>query len=271
MAVLECTAALNDWEAAGEVPEPGKFVRVARPELCCDPVWEAAYRRFESPEAEVRKFRQRLRWLGARDWPRSARIVELFCGRGNGLVACERLGFQRLEGVDLSESLLREYRGSATCYLADCRALPFPAASRDIVTVHGGLHHLSRLPEDLDRVLSEARRVLVADGLLAFVEPWRTPFLTLVHALAAQPLACRAWGKLSALETMIRREAGTYQRWLDQPERILSLVSRHFSTVRAQVAWGKLLFLGRKRLLECGCPATVKALAMDFPEGPTGR
>ena len=23
---------------------------------CCDPVWEAAYRRFESPEEEIRKF-----------------------------------------------------------------------------------------------------------------------------------------------------------------------------------------------------------------------
>lgn len=267
MAVLEGTAVLNGWEAADDAIEVGEFVRVARPGLCCDPVWEAAYRRFESPEGEVRKFRKRLRWLGADDWPRSARMVELFCGRGNGLVALERLGFQRLEGVDLSESLLCEYRGRATCYLADCRALPFPAASRDIVTVHGGLHHLSRLPEDLEQVLSEARRVLVADGLLAFVEPWRTPFLSLVHALAERPLACRAWGKLNALETMIRREAGTYRRWLDQPETILRLVSRHFSTVQARVAWGKLLFLGRRR------PRVhmIETLAPENPDVPADQ
>ena len=48
--------------------------------------WERAYREFETPEEEVRKFVRRLRAAGASTWSRDARAVELFCGRGNGLV-----------------------------------------------------------------------------------------------------------------------------------------------------------------------------------------
>src|ERR1700682_1296484 len=64
--------------------------------------WEAAYLRFESPEEEIRKFIRRLTRLGAPQWPRDAEIVELFCWRGNGLLALQQLGFTRPEGVDLS-------------------------------------------------------------------------------------------------------------------------------------------------------------------------
>src|SRR5256885_9486685 len=55
--------------------------------------WEAAYLRFETPEQEIRKFISRLQRLGAQRWPREAQIVELFCGRGNGLKAFVLLRF----------------------------------------------------------------------------------------------------------------------------------------------------------------------------------
>ena len=42
-------------------------------------VWEAAYLRFETPEEEIAKFTRRLLQLGARQWPRDAAVVELFC------------------------------------------------------------------------------------------------------------------------------------------------------------------------------------------------
>src|ERR1700733_5234439 len=83
--------------------------------------WEAAYLRFETPEQEIQKFIGRLKKLGAEGWPKNAEIVELFCGRGNGLNALERLGFSNVEGVDLSPRLLAQYRGSATCTQGDCR------------------------------------------------------------------------------------------------------------------------------------------------------
>ena len=116
---------------------------------CCDPIWEAAYQQFESPEAEIRKFRKRLRSLGAAQWPRESRILELCCGRGNGLTALASLGFTSLNGVDLSEELLQRYDGTANLYVGDCRDLKLADRSIDIVIVQGGLHHLPDLPGDL--------------------------------------------------------------------------------------------------------------------------
>ncbi len=55
--------------------------------------------------------------------------------RGNGLVALERLGFTHIEGVDLSPRLLEQYKGPAKCTVADCRKLPFPDLSKDVLIV----------------------------------------------------------------------------------------------------------------------------------------
>jgi ubiquinone/menaquinone biosynthesis C-methylase UbiE len=216
-------------------------------ELCCDPEWEAAYQRFESPEEEIQKFERRLISLGARYWPRESEIAELFCGRGNGLKALASLGFKRLSGVDLSESLLRAYDGPARLYVGDCRELRFPDSSLDIVVVQGGLHHLPDLPRDLEKTLLEIKRVLRPMGRFVMVEPWHTPFLRVVHACCNLSMARQAWGKLDALATMIDRERGTYERWLSRGESILNLVETHFDTELKTIAWGKISFVGQPR------------------------
>src|SRR5712692_72481 len=131
-------------------PESDNLNRDALSAPSPDP-WEAAYLRFETPEQEIHKFVSRLRKLGADQWPRDAEIVELFCGRGNGLSALESLGFTRLEGVDLSPRLIAQYRGPAKCVVGDCRQLPFADRSKDVLIVQGGLHHLSTLLDDLDQ------------------------------------------------------------------------------------------------------------------------
>ena len=129
--------------------EPAEQDRLPR-----DP-WEEAYLRFESPEEEIRKFIRRLKFMGAMKWPRNAKIVELFCGRGSGLRALHQLGFSEVEGIDLSPSLAAEYGGPGKILVGDCRRLPFENASKDILIVQGGLHHLPLLPDDLDRALAE--------------------------------------------------------------------------------------------------------------------
>ena len=126
--------------------------------------WEDAYVKFERPEEEIQKFLGRFRRLGAARWPKETRIVELFCGRGNGLRAWELLGFRNLEGVDLSPRLIAKYDGLAKCYVADCRQLPFADRSKDAAVVQGGLHHLLRLPEDLELTFAEIHRVCRAVG-----------------------------------------------------------------------------------------------------------
>src|SRR6266481_9520466 len=182
--------------------------------------WEAAYLRFERPKQEIQKFVSRLQKLGVAQWPRNAEIVELFCGRGNGLNALERLGFTHIEGVDLSPRLIAQYRGSAKCFVGDCRQLPFADRSRDMLIVQGGLHHLPALSEDLEEAFSEMQRVLRKDGRAVFVEPWLTPFLKFVHAVSENPLARRLSNKMDALATMIQFERRTYEQWLTQPDLI---------------------------------------------------
>jgi SAM-dependent methyltransferase len=209
--------------------------------------WEAAYLRFETPEEELRKFLRRLRKLGATAWSRDAQVVELFCGRGNGLNALQHLGFTRLEGVDLSPALLANYTGPAKCVAADCRQLPFPDASRDIVIVQGGLHHLPELPGDLEQVVGEVRRVLRPGGRFMVVEPWHTPFLRFVHWVGSFKIARRAWDKLDALETMTELEWATYDQWLRQPEALLRCLAGNFATERQFIGWGKLMWVGRKK------------------------
>ena len=207
--------------------------------------WEQAYLRFETPDEEIRKFTRRLEALGAAGWPRDARVLDLFCGRGNGMVALERLGFTSLSGVDLSPRLVRLYQGRGRGMAGDCLALPVRSESQDIAIVQGGLHHLPDLEAHLPVAVSEVRRVLKPGGRFVVVEPWLTPFLRSVHWAARGPLR-RMWGRLDALATMIEYEGDTYRRWLARPDFVLSVLTRAFTTERREQRWGKLLFVGRR-------------------------
>jgi ubiquinone/menaquinone biosynthesis C-methylase UbiE len=207
-------------------------------------LWEAAYLRFETPQEEIRKFKRRLTKLGAEQWPREARVVELFCGRGNGLVALSELGFRNVEGIDLSPRLVAQYKGDGVCYVGDCRRLPFADSSKDVLIVQGGLHHLTSLPTDLDEVLAEVRRVLRQGGRFVAVEPWLTPFLRFVHAVSKQPVCRWMSNKVDAFATMTQYELSTYERWLNAPDMILAIFNKYFHSEHRSIAWGKLAYIG---------------------------
>jgi ubiquinone/menaquinone biosynthesis C-methylase UbiE len=225
-----------------EVPLPTAPQQALTP----DP-WEAAYLRFETPEEEIQKFMRRLNRLGAREWPPDSEIAELFCGRGNGLIALQRLGFTRIEGVDVSPRLIAQFQGTAKCTVADCRKLPFTDRSKDVLIVQGGLHHLPALPDDLEQTLAEMQRVLRKDGRVMFVEPWRTPFLTFAHFVSEIPLVRRLSNKMDAFATMTEQEIRTYRQWLNQPDVIRKIARAHFVPVRESFAWGKWNFVGTPR------------------------
>lgn len=209
--------------------------------------WEEAYTSFETPEEEISKFIKRLERLGQAKWRRDAQIVDIFSGRCNGIRALERLGFTNLEGVDISPNLLSHYDGAARLYTADCRELPFPNESRDIIIVQGGLHHLPELPEDLDKTLREVRRVLRPDGRFVLVEPWLTPFLQLIHFLSERKAVRSVSKKFDAFATMTHYERDTYFRWLGKSEVILDVLKRHFEELHFRKTFGKLFFVGKKR------------------------
>ena len=214
--------------------------------------WEQAYLRFETPEQEIRKFERRLVRLGARGWQHDAEILELFCGRGNGLRALRRLGFSRTQGVDLSLALARHHEGVGRVVVGDCRQLPFGDGSRDILIVQGGLHHLLDLPADLTRAIAEAARVLRPNGRLAIVEPWPTPFLAVVHRICRVPLARKLSQRVDALASMIDLERDTYERWLAEAVLIRTTIAARFDVEYESVGWGKITIVGRSRAARQG-------------------
>lgn len=210
-------------------------------------VWEEAYSRFETPEQEIKKFTKRLKAVEFLSLSKDLAVVELFCGRGNGLIALSRMGFSRIDGVDNSPFLLSQYIGPAKCHVADCRSLPFEKHSKNVVVIQGGLHHLHSIPDDLDRCLREIKRVLSPQGQVFIVEPWLTPFLSIVHAICKSIWIRRLIPKMDALATMIEHEYVTYFQWLNQPKQIMAALDAYFVCQQVQRRWGKLIFIGSMR------------------------
>ena len=206
-------------------------------------IWDEAYLRFETPEQEERKFSRRLRAAGAATWKREAIILDLFSGRGGCARVLRRMGFPNVVSLDVSPKLLRARGDTSGSSVADCRHLPIASRSIDVATVHGGLHHLQSIPEDLDSTLREVARVLKPGGLFFAVEPWRTPFLDAVHSLCRSGLARRMSAKIDALATMIDCERSTYEAWLARDREILTTLDRYFAHKWRRVRLGKLHYL----------------------------
>lgn len=208
--------------------------------------WEQAYLRFETPEEEIEKFIGRLNQLGQKEWPRDLKIIEIFCGRGNGLIALKRLGFTNLMGVDLSPALLKSYQGDSALCASDCRWLPLADGSCDMVIVQGGLHHLPVLPDDLELTLAEVKRALRPGGKFVMVEPWLTPFLRVIHFLSEQRIVRRLSKKFDAFATMVHYERETYFSWLGCQKDVNNIINNLFFKEYLNISKGKYIFIGSK-------------------------
>lgn len=211
--------------------------------------WEEAYQRFETPQQEIKKFIRRLNKLGQKNWKRDIQVVDIFSGRCNGIRALEVLGFTNLEGVDISENLLSKYKGNARLIVADCRKMPFENECRDMIIVQGGLHHLPRVPEDVEQTLREIVRVLRPNGKFVMVEPWNTGFLKVIHFLSRQSVVKRLSKKFNAFATMIHFESDTYFNWLKHKEELLELFESYFDKQLLDISWGKIKFVGAKKTI----------------------
>jgi SAM-dependent methyltransferase len=228
-------------------PEAGGGLEFRHPGLsCCNERWESAYNRFETAEEERAKFRSRFREMGIDRLPRETRIVDLFCGRGNGLRVLEEWGFTHLTGVDLSPELLRKSPAGIDRIVADCTDLRFAEKTVDVFIVQGGLHHLPRMPEDLDRCLEGVHRALKPGGVFYVVEPWDTPFLRLVHAVTRTRLARRLVPRFDAFATMVEEEWQTYSQWLRSGPAVLASFRARFPIVKVRKGWGKCRLIVQK-------------------------
>jgi len=214
---------------------------------CCNERWEAAYRRFETPEEEYAKFKKRFLEMGIDKLPKDSAIADIFCGTGNGLRVLGEWGFTNLTGVDLSPHLIGQAPVNARRVVADCTDLKFPDQSVDYFIVQGGLHHLPRIPEDLDLCLKEVARSLRPGGKFFVVEPWNTPFLQAVHAITRNPVSRYIVPRFDAFATMVEEELETYQQWLSKGELIQEAFERHFRCLSFVCGWGKCQVVAEKK------------------------
>jgi demethylmenaquinone methyltransferase / 2-methoxy-6-polyprenyl-1,4-benzoquinol methylase len=95
-------------------------------------------------------------------------VLDACCGTGDLAIACARAG-ARVTGLDFSERMLERARRKAPgldWIEGDLLGLPFADESFDVTTVGFGVRNV----EDLERALSELRRVLRPGGRIAVLE-----------------------------------------------------------------------------------------------------
>ena len=112
-----------------------------------------------------------LRWrrIAAETVVRSGdRVLDACCGTGDLAVACAKRGGD-VTGLDFSPAMLERARRklpAATWVEGDLLVLPFEAASFETATVGFGVRNVA----DLEKGLTELRRVLVPGGRVAVLE-----------------------------------------------------------------------------------------------------
>ncbi|MBI4489890.1 MAG: methyltransferase domain-containing protein [Deltaproteobacteria bacterium] len=180
--------------------------------------WEQAYRGVE------RDLGARMQKIRAFGFDRcDLRVLDLGCGDGIDMEAFHRLGFLRVIGVDLADSLLRQLdRLRFRVFNADVYAIGMRDASFDVVYGNNVLHHFTQL----DRALAEIRRVLRAGGIFCFVEPHRTLFRNLVDRVTLSSLACLA-PSLSHRRIILEEEMEDYHNWLKNQDSLPERLARH--------------------------------------------
>jgi ubiquinone/menaquinone biosynthesis C-methylase UbiE len=147
---------------------PSRYDAAYFQKLCQLPLWHRTVVRALRPQIEF------------------ARILDVGCGTGSLLVDLALSGATSLAGVDLAPKILDVARKklSTAHAKADLRSadvedpLPWPAASFDVATLTGVLHHFYR-PRD---ALREVYRILRPGGRLLVVDPsFATPIRQLFN------------------------------------------------------------------------------------------
>jgi SAM-dependent methyltransferase len=99
---------------------------------------------------------------------RSSSVLDVGCGNGENLAMLSAWGFSRASGVEWDERACEAARSLGFEVRAgSAEAIPYEDASQDFVFLRHVIEHVL----DLDRALSEVRRVLRQGGLVTFLTP----------------------------------------------------------------------------------------------------
>ncbi len=98
-------------------------------------------------------------------------IIDLCCGTGNQLKYLKRKGFENIEGVDISHSMLKQTRKSSAkinCTHGDATKLNFPDNSFEAALISFALHEKPK--ETAESIVKEAVRITRREGHLLAVD-----------------------------------------------------------------------------------------------------
>lgn len=99
------------------------------------------------------------------------RILDICCGTGNQLKYLKKRGFQRMEGIDISLSMLSQAgkgANSVNCSAGDASAMPFDKGSFDLGIISFALHEKPK--KIAHAIVEEAERVIKPGGYLVVVD-----------------------------------------------------------------------------------------------------
>lgn len=144
---------------AGEIEHSEKIAD------CAEAIWNWA-----SPAGRLRAKRRARLIAEAAELSTGMRVLELGCGTGLFTQSFDKTG-AHIVAIDVSNDLLDQARqknvsSHVSFQNEDAESLTFGNESFDAVVGSSVLHHL-----DMDKALSEMRRVLKSGGRFAFAEP----------------------------------------------------------------------------------------------------
>lgn len=111
-------------------------------------------------------------------FPQADALLDMGCGVGKIMLNLKLAGVaDNIYGIDISNGMLRECKSNsdklginARLFQGNVELLPFCNNSFDMVIGHAFLHHIP----DVEKVFSEAHRVLKPGGICIFTEPSKT-------------------------------------------------------------------------------------------------
>jgi len=220
--------------------------------------WQGAADRYQSSFAHATApFVARL--LDGAKIRRGARVLDVACGPGQAAAMAARRGAMA-QGLDFSAAMVRVARAAHPEIIVtegDAENLSYPDGSFDAVVSNFGMHHVPR-PE---RALAECRRVLVADGRVAFTV-WAAPSENLAWSLVFD--AIRRHGDLRAANAPA--PGGSF----NQPEDCLrALEAAGFADCRADVVRADWLLPDARALIAALSAGTVRMAALIAAQKPS--
>lgn len=190
-----------------------------------DQNWDADFvEYFSNRKSKLKRDFAVLKSLGLLALPKEARILELFCGRGECQELLRNNGYASVFGLDMSLRLLKE--ADKRCCVQACNSLKlcYKADSFDVLFVNEGLHHLRNM-EEMKQFFCEAKYVLKQDGMFGFFEPADTVFRIIATAAVFSPLS-NLWGRTRALKNILESEKNEFEFWLKNTPAIFDFLKK---------------------------------------------